>query len=119
MTEQDALARVGWTDTTVGGVQATVGAALMSYGQAKAQYPLVAGSSAVVVDPSREVWVLTRYYSPALEEVPNGGYGPAGAVGTATTEQVPYDSVVVDAATGQETDACQDCAAVPKNATGG
>jgi hypothetical protein len=118
LTEQEALAGVGWTSTTVEGSQATVGAALMTYGQAHAQYALVATASAVVVEPSREVWVLTRYYSPALQVVPAGGHGPAGGPVKATTEQDPYDSVVVDAATGQETDACMVCAAVPENASG-
>ena len=113
LTEQQAVASVNWTDTSVDGVQATIGAALMTYGQAQADYPMLAGSSSAVVDPSRQVWVMTRYYTPARTEARDWGFGPAVNSKLSSTEQDPYDSVVIDAATGQETDACQDCEAVP------
>lgn len=118
MTEQEALADVNWTGMTVDGSQATVGAAMMTYGQAQAAYPYLAGDSSAAVDPSREVWVLTRYYNPPVTEVRDWGFGPAGDANQSATVQDPYDSVVIDAATGQETDACQHCAAPPPNEQG-
>jgi len=113
LTEQQALSQIGWSVSTVDGSQATVSASMMTYGQAQAAYPYLAALSSAVVDPSRDVWVITRYYSPSITEATGGGYGDP-VVTEPTTTQDPYDSVVIDAATGEETDSCQHCAAIPE-----
>lgn len=104
MTEQQVLATYGWTN-------ATVGASMMTYGQAGDRYPDLTGLSSAAVQPSREVWVVTRYHNPPVSESAQFGFGPPqaaqGSIG------VRAYTVVVDASTGTETDACQGCATIP------
>jgi hypothetical protein len=103
MTESQAIASQGWTGDSVG-------AALMTYGQAQASYPALAAETSLVVDPSREVWVMTRHFAtPTVDTYPRdyslgAGYAPV---------KVSAESVVIDALTGDEPDACSGCAVIP------
>jgi hypothetical protein len=87
---------------------AVVGARLMTYGEAQSKWPQLAAASSAVVDPSRQVWVMTKYYSTPIA-VPWGGDPAQGTV------KISQESVVVDAATGQETDASEGLSAVPSS----
>jgi hypothetical protein len=78
----------------------TVAAVLVTYGQAQSLAPDLAGASRAVVDPSRKVWLVTDYYDPPRRTAKMTSH---------------HDSSVVDAATGNEMDACQGCAVVPES----
>jgi hypothetical protein len=98
MTESQAIAAVGWQS----GDQ--VGAQEMTYGQAQAAYPSLASES--FIDQTREVWVITLYYPTA---VANPGSAPEGA----TLPPISSATIVLDAATGTETDWCAGCSTIP------
>jgi hypothetical protein len=102
LTLQQAVAEQGWTGDIVR-------ARLMTYGQAAEAFPALAASR---VAPSREVWVLTRYFAKPVTMPFAGGYGPPGEPATI---QVSAVSVVIDATTGTETDWCQGCAVLPRS----
>jgi hypothetical protein len=102
LTEQQFLSTLGWSN-------ATVGAALMTYSQAQSQYPALAAGSSLIVDPSREVWVGTRYYNPPVTVPAADGFGPNGVTGDWSLSS---ESIVVDAVTGQQTDYCMNCTTV-------
>ena len=101
MTESQAIAAVGWQS----GDQ--VGAQEMTYGQATSAYPDLAGED--FIDQTREVWIVTLYF-PA--PVPNTWAPVTGAA--------PADfssaTIVIDAATGTETDWCDCCSTIPPSA---
>jgi hypothetical protein len=102
LTEAQAIAQVGWQSGD------SVGAVQMTYGQAEAAYPGLASSN--VTDPSRVVWVITRQLAKPVRG--RSLRLPAG-------QPVPMISavtVVIDAATGNETDVCVGCASVPVSA---
>ncbi len=104
LTEPQVLARLGWTGDKAG-------ASLMTYGQAQASYPSLAAAASTVVDPSREVWVVTRYFTNPVTVPYAGGWGPPSA--PQGTVQITAVTTVIDAATGTETDACAGCAVIP------
>ena len=92
----------------------TVAAVLMTYGEAQRIAPDLAGASRLVVNPGRKVWVVTTYYDPPRKEVPDGGWGPPGGISNHRRwVRISHDSFILDAATDQETDACQGCAVLP------
>src|SRR5262249_3690612 len=101
MTESQAIIAVGWQS----GDQ--VGAQEMTYGQATSAYPDLAGED--FIDQTREVWIVTLYF-PA--PVPNTWAPVTGAA--------PADfssaTIVIDAATGTETDWCEGCSTIPASA---
>jgi hypothetical protein len=102
MTESQAIAAVGWQS----GDQ--VGAQEMTYGQATSAYPDLAGED--FIDQTREVWIVTLYL-PAPEAsswVPPPANGAPAEFSSAT--------IVIDAATGTETDWCLGCSTIPASA---
>jgi hypothetical protein len=103
LTEQQVVARYG-------GSGDIVRVRLMTYGQAADAFPALAASA--VIDRSREVWVLTRYYPKPVTVPFAGGYGPPGEP---ATEQISAVSVVIDAITGTVTDSCLGCAVIPRS----
>jgi|HubBroStandDraft_1064217.scaffolds.fasta_scaffold26459_2 hypothetical protein len=103
LTEQQVVARYG-------GGGDIVRARLMTYRQAATAFPALAASA--VIDRSREVWVLTRYYPKPVTVPFAGGYGPPGEP---ATEQISAVSVVIDATTGTVTDSCLGCAVIPRS----
>lgn len=102
MTESQAISDAGWQS---GG---QVGAQEMTYGQAMNAYPSVAGEN--FIDQTRPVWIVTLYYPTSI---PNPGSAPAGV----TLPNVSSVTIVIDAATGVETDWCAGCSTVPASAT--
>ncbi len=102
MTEAQAIAAVGWRNGD------KVGAHLMTYGQAMASYPSLAAED--FIDSARQVWVITLYY-PSPE--PNPGSAPAGV----TLPMISSATIVLDAATGTETDWCLGCSSIPSSAS--
>lgn len=98
MTEQQAIAEVGWKSGM------GVGASEMSYGQASKAYPSLAADS--FVDPTRTVWVVTVYYSQAMS---SASYSPPQAAPTSYSSA----TVIIDAASGNETDWCLGCSMIP------
>jgi len=103
LTEQQVLAQLGWSNLPAN----SVGVSLMTYGQAQNVAPDLAAESSTVVDPSRQVWVGTRYFS-----TPITAHGVDAPPGGKDTMQVTSASVVIDAATGTVTDSCLNCAAI-------
>jgi hypothetical protein len=103
MTETQAIAAVGWQ----GGDQ--VGAQEMTYGQATSAYPDLAGEN--FIDQSRQVWIVTLYFPAPVE---SSWASPPG-IGAAPPD---YSSatIVIDAATGTETDWCECCSTIPASA---
>ncbi len=95
------------TGTTMSMKYGTAAIAQMTYGQLHTADPALGASS--VVYPGRIIWVVTRYF-PHPVTVPYDN-GPAGAP---ATHQISAESFVIDAATGDVTDYCQGCAAVPR-----
>ena len=102
LSEAQVIASQGFTGDAVG-------ASEMTYGQAQASYPLLAAESSAIVDPTREVWVMTAYFS-SPTYIDGSGMQPATA--PQGNMQVTSESVVVDAATGQTTDQCFNCALI-------
>jgi hypothetical protein len=84
-------------------------AELMTYGQAQKLAPSLAGASRIVIDPSREFWVLTLYHRPPIT-VPNTETGPCCS--TPSTITVRAESQAIDAVTGIGMDSCVNCAAI-------
>ena len=80
----------------------------MTYGRAMSAYPHLAGEA--FIDKTRMVWIVTLYL-PAPEEsswAPPPGIGAASEFSSAT--------IVIDAATGTETDWCEGCSIIPASA---
>jgi hypothetical protein len=77
LSQQQVLSELGWSGDTVG-------AALMTYGQAQASFPQLAAEASTVVDPSREVWVITAYFSSPVSVPYAFGFAPPMAA-TETT----------------------------------
>jgi hypothetical protein len=102
LTEAQAIAHVGWQNGD------SVGAAEMTYGQAKLNYPGLAASD--VIAPSRVVWVVTLKLAK-----PVAGYSLDLAPGEAPP-MISAATVVIDAVTGAETDWCAGCASLPVSA---
>jgi hypothetical protein len=102
LTEAQAVAAQGWAGDSVG-------AALMTYGQANADYPALAAETSAIVDPSREVWVITRHFATPVTVPFAGTY----SIVSHPPIQISGESVVIDALTGRETDACEGCAVIP------
>jgi hypothetical protein len=78
-----------------------------TYGQIHAADSFLAAST--VVYPGRVVWVITRYFAKPVTVADSNA--PAG---TAHRKTISAESFVIDAATGQVTDYCLGCAAVPR-----
>jgi photosystem II stability/assembly factor-like uncharacterized protein len=106
LTRQQVISGFGF-----GSDGSSVGAALMTYGQAHARFPGLAAASSIVVNPKRKVWVLTDYLARPLSGWLGGGWTYVTKIGKFV--EVAQDSAVIDAATGRETDACSGCSAVP------
>jgi len=101
LTESQAIAPVGWQGDE------QVGAQEMTYGHADSAYPDLAGEA--FIDPTRPVWIVTLYF-PA--PVASSWAAPSGAA-------LPDSSsatIVIDAATGTETDWCEGCSTIPASA---
>jgi hypothetical protein len=101
LTESQAIAAVGWQS----GDQ--VGAQEMTYGQAMSAYPGIVSED--FIDQSRAVWVITLYYPAPVQSswtAPTGAQLPASSSAT----------IVIDAATGTETDWCLGCSTIPASA---
>jgi hypothetical protein len=103
MTETQAIAAVGWQR----GDQ--VGAQEMTYGQATSAYPDLAGEE--FIDQARVVWVITLYFPTPVQSswAPPPGFGAASSDFSSAT-------IVIDAATGTETDWCEGCSTIPASA---
>ena len=82
----------------------------MTYGEPRKIAPDLAGATSVVINPSREFWVLTLYHRPPVT-VPNTETGPPGA-SMPSTIRVRVESQTVDAVTGIGMDSCINCAAI-------
>jgi len=101
MTESQAIIAVGWQS----GDQ--VGAQEMTYGQAMSAYPDLGGED--FVNQTRPIWIVTLYYPAPVQSswaAPNGAALPAFSSAT----------IVIDAATGTETDWCEGCSTIPASA---
>ena len=84
----------------------SVAAVRTTYGAVRASDPELAASD--VIFGSRIVWVVTQYLSHPI--IDQGADIPLGA----RLKRINKISYVIDAATGQETDYCLGCAAVPR-----
>jgi hypothetical protein len=102
LTRRQVLSRLGMTG-------AIVAVARMTYGQLQAADPALAASA--VIYPGRVIWVITQYF-PEPVTVQYGNSPP----GAPTTHKISAESFVIDVATGEVTDSCQGCAAVPRRA---
>ncbi len=103
MSQAKAIAQIGWRSGD------RVGAAEMTYGQAEARYSGLASSN--VTNPSRKVWVVTiRLAKPVRANSLDLAPGQSAPMISAAT-------VVIDAATGTETDWCAGCSSVPVSAS--
>ena len=98
MTRSQAIAAVGYARGDL------VGARAMSYGQVEAAYPALASSTRIAT--SRKVWVVTLYFP---HPIPNPGSGPIGV----TLPPISAATIVIDAASGTETDWCAGCSTIP------
>jgi len=108
MTESQAIAAVGWKSGD------HVGAQAMTYGQAMSAYPDLASED--FIDTTRLVWIVTLYF-PA--PVPSSWAPPPGSTtppGSATLPDFSSATIVIDAATGTETDWCEGCSTIPASA---
>jgi hypothetical protein len=77
---------------------------LTTYGRLRRTDPALAGSA--TINAARAVWVITQYFpKPVVTNV-------ASVTGKPLTDKV--FSFVIDAVTGQETDGCDGCAALPR-----
>jgi hypothetical protein len=114
MSSTQVASALGWANDVVGATE-------MTYGQAQQAYPTLAAASSVVVDPSREVWVITDYPKTARSMPRYDGWGPPQSVESTpspSTSTISTETVVVDAVTGTETDACDGCSDIPPPAPG-
>lgn len=100
LTEQQAVASMNWTSDNVA-------AELMTYGEAHAKWPDLAAATSILIDPSRLVWVMTKYLPEPVAIAPFTTTFFSG-----TAQEVSAYSVVIDAVTGDETDGADD-AVVP------
>jgi hypothetical protein len=90
----------------------TVVAVRTTYGQIQAAHPALAAASPNVVDPTRIVWVMTWHFAKPVAYQPcRYGYCPPTA--SDRTVWIAAWSMVIDAASGQMTDSCDGCAALP------
>jgi hypothetical protein len=90
----------------------TVVAVRTTYGQIQAAHPTLAAASPNVVDPTRIVWVMTWHFAKPVAYQPcRYGYCPPTA--SDRTVWIAAWSMVIDAASGQMTDSCDGCAALP------
>jgi len=103
MTESQAIAAVGWQS----GDQ--VGAQQMTYGQAASAYPDLAGEA--FIGKSRVVWVITLYFPTPVQS----SWAPPPGIGAASSG-FSSATIVIDAATGTETDWCEGCSTIPASA---
>lgn len=103
LTEAQAIAAAGWKNGD------TVGAAKMTYGQARAVYPSIASSA--FINSSRTVWIITLHLATPV---------PGTSLDLAPGAKVPMISAatfVIDAATGAETDWCAGCSTIAASAS--
>jgi len=103
MTESQAINAVGWQSDD------KVGAQEMTYGQAMSAYPGLAGEA--FIEKTRMVWIVTLYL-PAPEQ---SSWAAPPSFGAAASE-FSSATIVIDAATGTETDWCEGCSTIPASA---
>lgn len=102
LSQFQVLDELGWQNDSSG-------AQLMAYARAETAFPSLAAETSTVVDPARQVWVVTVSFSSPITVPYALGYGPPGAVDTTTASS---ESAVVDAQTGLITDYCEGCAVI-------
>jgi hypothetical protein len=79
----------------------------MTYGQAMSAYPNIASER--FIDQSRVVWIITLYFPKPVQSTWSAPTSvPLPSFSSAT--------IVIDAATGTETDWCEGCSTIPPSA---
>ena len=115
LTKQQVLSRYGGREHLRKGE--TVDAVRMTYRQLHAANPALASATRILVNPSRVMWAITWRYSPPIAYRPCQ-YASCPSVASVRAIQLSASATVIDALTGQTTDSCTGCAAVPRSRGG-
>jgi hypothetical protein len=110
LTGEQVLSRVGGLNHLRKGE--TLEAVRMTYRQLHAANPELASASRLGVKPDRAMWAITWHFSPPIPYQPCR-YASCPAVAAVRTIRLAASSTLIDARTGQTTDSCTGCAAVP------